>query len=418
MITLKPFKAYRPIKELAPKIASFPYDVINSEEARELAAGNPYSFLHVCKPEIDLPLDMDLYDDRVYEKGRDNLVNMMKQGWLIQDERPCLYIYSQRMGNRFQTGLVGCVSIDDYSEDRIKKHELTRKVKEDDRTRHVDAQNAHGEPVFLTYHNRGAIDSLIEAQMEKEPEYDFVSEDGIGHTLYAVTDQKVIERLIAEFERLAQLYVADGHHRSASAARVGFERRKQTPQYAGDEEFNFFMAVIFPDNQLEIMDYNRVVTDPNGLTEEELLEKLSETYIVEKCVSDEPYKPTRRGTVGMYLGGKWYKLTIRPEIVRKASVLDSLDVNILQKRVLEPILDISDPRTDRRIDFVGGIRGLDELVRLVDEDKFKLAFAMFPPSVADLTAIADAGGIMPPKSTWFEPKLRSGLFVHLLDDLE
>lgn len=413
MAVLKKFKALRPKKGLESRIASYPYDVLNSEEARELAKDNPYSFLHVVKPEIDLPTDTDLYSQAVYEKAKENLENFIKKGWLIQENKACLYIYRQTMEGREQYGIVGCVSAEDYEKDIIKKHEHTRKAKEADRIKHVDITNANAGPVFLTYRAQKSIDALVTKQVENNPVYDFVADDGIGHTVWIVDDDSVNEALVEEFGGVDFLYVADGHHRSASAAHVAFKRREANPDHTGNEEYNFFLAVLFPDYQLQILDYNRVVKDLNGHSREELFDTLNKYFFVEKKGS-QPYKPVQKGEFGMYMDKEWFQLTIKTEFVDAADPVNRLDTAILQNILLNPFFGIDDPRTSDNIDFIGGIRGLDELKRLVDSGKFKAAFAMFPTSVQELMDIADAGKVMPPKSTWFEPKLRSGLLVHLL----
>ena len=412
MVRIKPFRGVRPAREMAEKVASFPYDVLNSQEARELASDNPYSFLRVVKPEITLDPSIDLYDDRVYQAGKENLEKLIKEGALIQDDEDHLYVYRQTMGNHVQTGLVGCASADDYNADRIKKHELTRADKEKDRTRHVYTTNANAGPVFLTYKAVNEIDSIIEKVTEGEPEYDFVSDDGIGHTFWVIRDRETIGRLESLFEDMDAVYVADGHHRSASGAKVRDWRKKDNPGHTGEEEYNFFLAVYFPHNQLAIMPYNRVVKDLNGLTESQYLEKVAEKFNVEKNGDKEPGYPTN---ICMYLRGEWYTLTAKEGSYPKDDPVHSLDVSILQENLLAPVLGIGDPRIDKRIDFIGGIRGTKELERLVDSRKFAVAFSMYPTSIEQLIAIADAGKTMPPKSTWFEPKLRSGLIVHMLD---
>jgi len=412
MVRIKPFRGVRPAREMAEKVASFPYDVLNSQEARELASDNPYSFLRVVKPEITLDPSIDLYDDRVYQAGKENLEKLIKEGALVQDDEDHLYVYRQTMGNHVQTGLVGCASADDYNADRIKKHELTRADKEKDRTRHVYTTNANAGPVFLTYKAVNEIDSIIEKVTEGEPEYDFVSDDGIGHTFWVIRDRETIGRLESLFEDMDAVYVADGHHRSASGAKVRDWRKKDNPGHTGEEEYNFFLAVYFPHNQLAIMPYNRVVKDLNGLTESQYLEKVAEKFNVEKNGDKEPGYPTN---ICMYFKGEWYTLTAKEGSYPKDDPVHSLDVSILQENLLAPVLGIGDPRIDKRIDFIGGIRGTKELERLVDSGKFAVAFSMYPTSIEQLIAIADAGKTMPPKSTWFEPKLRSGLIVHMLD---
>ncbi|KYH31674.1 hypothetical protein CLTEP_23370 [Clostridium tepidiprofundi DSM 19306] len=414
MAAVRPFKAYRPQENLVDKVSALPYDVMNSEEAREMVKGNPYSFLHVDKAEIDLEPGVDLYSERVYEKARDNLNKMIEEKTYIQDEKPCLYIYRQIMNGRPQTGIVACASIDDYINDVIKKHELTRADKEQDRINHVDYTNANTGPIFLTYRHKEEIDNIVEAwTKEHKPVYDFVSQDGVTQIIWVVDDEETISKLSSIFANIDYLYIADGHHRSASAVKVGLKRREENPGYTGEEEFNYFLSVIFPDNDLYIMDYNRVVKDLNGYTSEEFMEKVSEKFDIIPYEGEGQYKPTEKRTYGMYLDGKWYKLSAKEGIYDANDPVDRLDVSILQNNLLNPILGIDDPRTNPRIDFIGGIRGLEELERRVNEG-MKVAFSMFPTTMDDLMDIADAGKTMPPKSTWFEPKLQSGIFVHKL----
>lgn len=413
MAVFRPFQAVRPVPELAHKVAALPYDVMNSREAREMVRGNPLSFLHVDKAEIDLDPSIDIYDPRVYEKAAENLKTMEKTGVYMQDAEPCFYIYRQIMEGRAQIGLVGCASVTDYLENRVKKHELTRADKEADRIRHVDVCDANTGPIFLTYRAREDISETIHGWMNAHaPVYDFVAEDGVAHTVWVVDDREVIAALQAALAQVPDFYIADGHHRAASAVRVGQKRRQENPAFSGEEEFNFFLAVLFPDAELKIMDYNRVVHDLNGLTKAAFLDRLSRVYDISEHL-DSICHPERKHTVGMYLDGKWYHLEAKPGTFNAADPVEQLDVSILQKNVLEPILGIDDPRTNGRISFVGGIRGLDELERMVDGGK-AVAFAMYPTGLDDLMNIADTGNIMPPKSTWFEPKLRSGLFVHKL----
>ena len=413
MAVFRPFKAVRPTPELAEKVAALPYDVMNSREAREMVVGNPYSFLHVDKAEIDLDPSIDIYDEKVYEKAASNLKKMETDGVYIQDKKPCFYIYRQIMDGRAQTGLVGCASIDDYLNDVVKKHELTRADKEADRIHHVDTCDANTGPIFLTYHAKSELSSIIKNWQEShKPVYDFVADDGISHTVWVIDDDKTNETLEAGFAKIPAFYIADGHHRAASAVRVGQRRRAANPNYNGSEEFNFFLAVLFPDEELKIFDYNRVVHDLNGNTPEEFLQKLGKVYEVTEHKGGM-LRPEARHTAGMYMGGKWYLLKVKEGTYDPKDPVDSLDVSLLQKNVLKPILGIDDPRTSDRISFVGGIRGLNELVRLVDGGK-AVAFAMYPTGLDELMTIADTNNIMPPKSTWFEPKLRSGLFVHKL----
>ena len=413
MATVKPFKAIRPDAKYADKVISLPYDVMNRKEAAEMAAENPYSFLHICRAEIDLPEQEDAYDRSVYEKARDNIAERLENGVFVQEEKPALYIYRQIMDGRAQTGIVGCVAVDEYQNNTIKKHEFTRVEKEIDRINHFDICDADTEPVFLTYRDDKRIRSIMEGYVANhEPEYDITSEDGIQHTLWVVDDPELVQSLTGLFDEIPALYIADGHHRSASACKVGLKRREEHPDYTGDEEFNFFMAVIFPDNDLKIFDYNRVVKDLNGNSKEEFLAKIQEAgFEVEEKGSDV-YYPEGKHIFAMFLDGKWYKLTAKDSIIPD-HVTESLDVAVLQNSLLHPILGIEDPRTDKRIDFVGGIRGLEELEKRVNDD-MEVAFAVYPVDVEDLLRVADHNMVMPPKSTWFEPKLGSGLFLHSL----
>ena len=415
MATLRPFRAVRPAKDLADKVAALPYDVMNSREARQMVEGNPHSFLHVDKAEIDLDPSIDLYDTRVYEKARDNLQDMIARGVFLQDEQACLYIYKQVMNGRAQIGIVGCTAVDDYRNNIIKKHELTRADKEQDRINHVDYCDANTGPIFLTYRAEAAVDAIVNDVMStKAPVYDFVSEDGIGHTVWVMDDPRQIETVCTLFACIYYLYIADGHHRSASAVRVGMKRREAKPDYDGSEEFNYFLSVIFPDNHLYIMDYNRIVKDLLGNTPETFMEKVSEKFTVTAYTGEGCLKPEKKHTYGMYLAGKWYLLEAKEGTYDAADPVARQDVSILQNNLLQPILGIGDPRTDKRIDFVGGIRGLQALCDRVDSGEMAVAFSMYPTTMEDLMDIADAGAIMPPKSTWFEPKLRSGLFIHKL----
>ncbi|MDD4232400.1 MAG: DUF1015 family protein [Candidatus Cloacimonetes bacterium] len=415
MATFKPFKAVRPVPDKAQAIASLPYDVMDSDEARAEVQKNPLSFIHVEKPEVDLPESIDLYDPKVYAKAKENLYNYINDRHMIQDEKPMFYIYRQTMDGRSQFGLVGLSSVDEYMDGTIKKHELTRAEKEADRIKHVDTCDAHPSPVFFTYRHQEAIDDVVRKVCEnKQAVYDFVSDDGIGHTLWLMDDPSDIKAIEDAFAKLPYLYVADGHHRTASAAKVGLLRREQYPNYTGEEEFNYFMTVIFPDNHLKIFDYNRVVKDLNGNSSAEFLTKVREKWNVEEVSAGSSFNPSHLHQMSMYLDGKWYFISPKSGTWNEKDVVENLDVSILQKNLLHPILGIEDPRTDKRIDFVGGIRGLSELVKRVDSGKEKVAFAMYPTSMDELIGIADAGQIMPPKSTWFEPKLRSGLFIHLL----
>ncbi len=417
MAVVRPFKAVRPTPALAEKVAALPYDVMNSEEARRMVVGNPYSFLHVDKAEVDLDPSVDLYDVKVYEKARDNLRQMIADGVFTQDSEACLYIYKQVMDGRTQIGIVGCTAVDDYRNNIIKKHELTRADKEQDRINHVDYCDANTGPIFLTYRAKAAINQMVTKVMEKDaPVYDFVSEDGIGHTVWVIGEASMTQAICKEFADVDYLYIADGHHRSASAVRVGMMRRDGKPDYDGSEEFNYFLSVIFPDEQLYIMDYNRIVKDLNGHTPEQLLALIGEKFCVMPYAGDGVLKPEKKHTYGMYLAGKWYLLEAKDGTYDNADPVARLDVSILQNNLLHPILGIGDPRTDKRIDFVGGIRGLQALADRVDDGSMAVAFSMYPTTMDDLMDIADAGAIMPPKSTWFEPKLRSGLFIHHLSE--
>ena len=417
MAIVRAFKAIRPAEALADKVAALPYDVMNSDEARQMVVGNPHSFLHVDKAEIDLDPAIDLYDTRVYEKARDNLNEMIEKGVFIQEDKACLYLYKQVMNGRAQIGIVGCTAVDDYLGNRIKKHELTRADKEQDRINHVDFCDANTGPIFLTYRAKETIDEMVAGVMAaKDPVYDFTSEDGITHTVWVIDDAALCDKISQEFAGIDSLYIADGHHRSASAVRVGQKRRQANPAYSGEEEFNFFLSVIFPDNHLYIMDYNRIVKDLNGNTTQQFLEKVAEKFTITLYEGEGALKPTKKHTYGMYLDGKWMLLEAKAGSFDENNPVSRLDVSILQENLLHPILGIGDPRTDKRIDFVGGIRGLQTLADRVDSGAMAVAFSMYPTTMDDLMDIADAGAIMPPKSTWFEPKLRSGLFIHKLSD--
>lgn len=412
MATLRPFKGYRPLPRYAAQVAAKPYDVLNSEEARSEVRGNPLSFLHVGKPEVDLPPDVHLYDDRVYRKGKENLEKLIRDGILAEESSPAFYIYAQTMHGHTQYGIVGCASVEEYLNNTIKKHELTRKDKEDDRTKHVKVTNAHSGPIFLTYRAQPAIDAIVTGAIASPPEYNFVAEDGIRHQLWVIRDQPTISALQKEFQAVPFLYVADGHHRSAAATRVGKELAGANPHHRGDEEYNFFLAVLFPHAQLRIMDYNRVVKDLNGRTPEEFLNEVRRTFDVRPVGTQ--HRPSRKGEYGMYMDHRWYALLAPASLTSISDPVERLDVSILQTHLLNPILGIDDPRTSKRIDFVGGIRGLGELERRVDSDEMVVAFALHPTSIDELLAIADAGKTMPPKSTWFEPKLRDGVVVHMV----
>ena len=410
MSLIRPFKGLRPRADLSERVPSLPYDVMNSAEAREMAAGNAESFLHIIKPEIDLDPDIDLYDDRVYAKAVENLKRFIADGILVQDEKPHLYLYKQRMGEHEQYGLMACVSAAEYDADLIKKHEHTRPDKEADRTRHVDDTSANAGPVFLTYRARPDINALVTDVAKTKPDVDFVAEDKIGHTLWVIRDQATTDRFVSAFASVEAMYVADGHHRSASAAVVARKRREANPNHTGDEEYNFFLAVLFPHDELQILDYNRVVLDLGKHTPESLLAAIGDQFDVKPT---ENPKPTRVHDFAMYLQGKWYTLTAKEGTYPADDPVASLDVAILQENLLAPLLGIGDPRKDKRIEFVGGIRGLGELEKRCAEGA-AVAFALYPTTIEQLLSVADAGKIMPPKSTWFEPKLRSGLVVHLL----
>ncbi|HXE95163.1 MAG TPA: DUF1015 family protein, partial [Dongiaceae bacterium] len=394
------------------KVAALPYDVMNVAEACAMAAGNPNSFLHISRPEIDLPSDVDPHDESVYQKGKLNLGEFIRRGILSQDSRDCFYVYRQRMGAISQTGLVVCASVDDYQSGVIKKHEHTRADKEEDRVKHIDYLDANDEPVFYLSRSCAEVEGIIEGVTNGPPEYDFIADDGVGHTVWIITEQSLIDRLIVLFAAIPKLYVADGHHRSAAAGRVRELRRDKNPGHDGSEEYNSFLTVIFPENQLNIMPYNRAVKDLNGRSVAEFITQVGSSF--EILPSPVPVIPEKRHQFGMYLDGRWYQLHALPAIVNENDTVGRLDVSILQNSLLAPLLGIHNPRTDQRIHFVGGIRGNDELVKLVDSGEYAVAFALHPTSIAELIDLADQDQIMPPKSTWFEPKLRSGLFVHLL----
>jgi uncharacterized protein (DUF1015 family) len=415
MATLKAFKGFRPPKDIAHLVASRPYDVLNSKEARKEAEGNEYSLLHIIKPEIDFDESIDEHDEVVYNKAQENFAKFRKNEWLVQDDKEYLYIYAQTMNGKTQYGIVGCAGVDDYLNNVIKKHELTRKDKEEDRMKHVRITNANMEPVFFSYPAHYELDNLIMNYAKSNPaEYDFTAVDGVGHHLWVIKEEAVINKIISIFDSFPAVYVADGHHRTAAAALVGKEKRGLNPGYNGKEEFNYFLAVHFPDNQLTIIDYNRVVKDLNGMTATELLEKLKENFEVELKGSDI-YKPECLHNFSMYLEGKWYSLSAKHGTYNDNDPIGVLDVTILSHLVLDKLFDIKDLRTDKRIDFVGGIRGLGELVKRVDSGEMKVAFALYPVTMKQLIDIADTNNIMPPKTTWFEPKLRSGLVVHTLE---
>ncbi|MCX6237574.1 MAG: DUF1015 family protein [Bacteroidia bacterium] len=415
MAVLKPFKGLRPPVELAAKVASRPYDVLNSEEARVEAKGNPYTLLHIIKPEIDFPSGTDEHTEPVYQKAIENFNVWRKNGWLVKDAKDSLYIYAQTMLGRTQYGIVGCASVDDYLDGVIRKHELTRNDKEEDRMKHVRITNANMEPVFFAYPAVKELDDIVAKIVSTQlPVYDFVAEDGFGHHFWLVDEEQTIKRIVALFTKIPVTYVADGHHRTAAAALVGKEKRAKNPNHTGDEEYNYFLAVHFPDNQLKIIDYNRTVKDLNGLSPVELVEKIHEDFEVQK-LGTGTYKPNQLHNFGMYLEGEWYKLITKPGRYNDNDPIGILDVTILSNLILDKILGIKDLRTDKRVDFIGGIRGLGELKTRVDSGDMKVAFALYPVSMKQLIDIADSGNIMPPKTTWFEPKLRSGLVVHELE---
>jgi uncharacterized protein (DUF1015 family) len=406
MAEIKPFAALRPKPELAARICELPYDVMSSAEAREIAAGNPLSFLHVSKPEIDLPEGTDLYAPEVYAKGRENFKKLIADGTLRQDAQPCFYVYRQIMGKHSQTGLVAAASCEDYLRNIIKKHELTRVDKEDDRVRHIETLNSQTGPVFLTYRASAALDGVVNKKMAEAPDIDFTAKDGVRHTSWVIGDAKTVQFIADEFARIPFLYICDGHHRSAAAARV-YQARK------GAGQSGQFLAVIFPHNQMQILPYNRVLKDLNGLTPAQLLGKLDEVFIIKPHPAGA-VTPGRKHELGLFLAGQWHTLHFRPQFAATKDPIEKLDVTLLQKFVLAPLFGIDDPRTSKRINFVGGIRGTTELEKLVGSGEYACAFSMFPTGIEDLMEIADAGGIMPPKSTWFEPKLRDAMFCHLI----
>ena len=411
MADIRAFAAIRPAKGLEDQIAALPYDVYDTEEARKEIEKNPLSFLKIDRAEtaFDREEKVGCYEDRVYQTARRMLWERIKKGDFVQEEKPCYYLYSQTMDGRTQTGIVACASIDDYLDGIIKKHENTREDKELDRICHVDICDAHTGPIFLAYPSNPGLQKLTKEVQGKEPVYDFISQDGIRHQVWIIAEEDQMEQIHKAFESMDALYIADGHHRCASAVKVGLKRRKENPDYRGDEEYNYFLTVLFPDEELKILDYNRVVRDLNGLTAEEFIKKLEDNFVITPK-GKEPYRPAHKGLFGMYLEGQWYELEARQELLSEDPVR-GLDVSILQEYVLQPVLGIEDPKTDSRIDFIGGVRGLSELERRVHTD-MQVAFSMYPTSMQELFAVADAGALMPPKSTWFEPKLRSGLFIH------
>jgi len=411
MAIVRPFRGLRPRPDLAERIASPPYDVLDSEEAREMVRENPLSFLRVVKPEVDLDPDVDLYSEKVYRQGARNLRRLMEEGQMIQDGKPLFYFYRQVMGDHSQVGLVACVSAEDYERDVIKKHEHTREAKERDRVRHIEAQNAQSGPVFLTYNDVRELNSLQDGVCQGQPVYDFTAPDGVRHTMWLVDDPGDIEKIIRVFGDVPTLYVADGHHRSAAGTIVAQKRRESNPNHTGQEEYNYFLAVLFPKSHMKILPYNRVVADLNGLSKEDFVQKVSERFDVGETDERSPKSPRR---YAMYLDGKWYGLTPKEGTFDPGDPVASLDASILQNNLLAPVLGIENPRTDDRIDFVGGIRGTDELERRVDSGSFRVAFSLYHTTVDQLLAVAESGRVMPPKSTWFEPKLRSGMVIHVL----
>lgn len=414
MVRVKPFAAIRPPKDIVTEVAAPPYDVLNSVEAKKMAGEK--SLLHITKPEIDFDPILPDHDDKVYDRAVKNFAQWQKNGWLVQDKKPCYYVYAQTMEGRTQYGLVLCAHTDDYAEGKIKKHELTRKDKEDDRMVHVKIQNANIEPVFFAYKDNSQLNEIVSRTVAAAPEYSFTDENGFGHAFWVIDDDATIEKITDIFtNKVNAFYVADGHHRTAAAARVGAEKRSGNAAHTGNEEYNYFMAVCFPETQLKIIDYNRVVKDLNGLTPEQFLSALEEDFTVTPYEGEGECHPSHLHNFSMYLGGKWYSMETKPGRYDDNDPIGVLDVTILSNLVLDKILGIKDLRTDKRIDFVGGIRGLGELSRRVDSGEMKVAFALYPVSMKQLTDIADSGNIMPPKTTWFEPKLRSGLAIHKLD---
>ncbi len=414
MAILKPFRGYRPPQDIVKNLASRPYDVLNSEEARQEVGDNPYSFLRVVKPEVELPQGINLYSQELYDKARSNFEQFIEKGYLKRDEQPMYYVYAQTWGEKTQYGIVGCAGVEDYQNDIIKKHELTRPDKEEDRMKHVRITNANAEPVFFTYPRQDAIDTLVARVVKSDPVYDFMADDGFGHKFWLIDNNESVSQLEGLFAQVDSFYVADGHHRTAAAALVGQEKKQANPNHSGDEPYNFFMAVLFPDDQLTIIDYNRVVKDLNGLSKQEFMKKLEQDFEM-KNMGTSIFKPDQLHVFSMYLDGEWYAMQAKSHSYNDHDPIGVLDVTILSKSVLEPILGIKDLRTDKRIDFVGGIRGLGELKRRVDSGEMQVAFALYPVTMKQLMDIADTGNIMPPKTTWFEPKLRSGLVVNVLD---
>ncbi len=415
MAELKPFKGFRPPVDTVKEVASRPYDVLNSAEARFDVEGNPHSFLHVVKPEVDLDTDVDLHSMEVYDKAKENLNTLIRDGFFVQDERDILYVYAQTMFGKTQYGIVGCASVEDYLSEVIKKHELTRPDKEEDRMNHIRHTNFNAEPVFFAYPDHKGVDEIVAKIILSKAEYDFVSEDGVGHHFWLIDQEEDIANIVKYFrEDIPYTYVADGHHRTAAAALVGKERKQNNPEHTGAEEYNYFLAVHFPESQLSIIDYNRVVTDLSDLSSKQFLGKLDKAFDITE-LGPEIFKPDELHTFSMYMEGIWFSLKAKPSTYNDDDPIGCLDVTILSEQVLGPVLDITDLRKSQRIDFVGGIRGLEELRKLVDGGEMQVAFALYPVSMKQLMDIADNGMIMPPKTTWFEPKLRSGLVIHSLD---
>ncbi len=414
MAKVKPFKGVRPPRELVENVASRPYDVLNSDEARAEAEGNPKSLYHIIKPEIDFEPGTDEHDPRVYDRAVENFNAFQKNGWLVQDDKEHYYIYAQTMDGRTQYGIVIAANVDDYMQGRIKKHELTRRDKEEDRMKHVRVNNANIEPVFFAFPENPVLEGIISRISESEPEYNFTADDGFGHHFWVIDEEDTIATITEEFAKIPSLYIADGHHRTAAAALVGNEKAKSNPSHRGDEEYNYFLAVAFPASHLKIIDYNRVVRDLNGLSPEEFIKAIEKNFTVE-CIGENVYAPARLHNFSLYLDGKWYSLTAKDGTYNDSDPIGMLDVTVSSDLILRDILGITDLRSDKRIDFVGGIRGLGELKRRVDSGEMAMALALYPVTMQKLMNIADTGNIMPPKTTWFEPKLRSGLIIHKLD---
>ncbi|MEJ2212621.1 MAG: DUF1015 family protein [Gammaproteobacteria bacterium] len=411
MPLVKPFTGLRPAAGRADDVVAPPYDVMNADEARQMVEGRPWSFLHISRPEVDLPVGTDPYSAEVYAKAAENLNSMVEQGVLVRDPKDSYYVYRLTMGDHVQTGLVAAASVEAYDNDRIKKHEFTRPVKEDDRVRQVEALNAQTGPVFLVYKANQVVDDLLKQVSASAADVDVTARDGVRHEIWVVSDEEKLNTLTSAFDAMEAIYVADGHHRSAAGSRVGNSKKAENPNHTGEESYNYFLSVIFPHDQMQILDYNRVVKDLNGLSSEDFLNRVAERFSVD--ISDSQVKPSREAEFGMYLDGKWYRLTLKSDL--PSDPVARLDVSLLADNLIEPVLGISDPRRDNRIDFVGGIRGLGELEKRVDSGEWVVAFALYPTTMEALMAVADAGEVMPPKSTWFEPKLADGLVSHVLD---